>query len=100
MRLDSFPEDGNFPGSDPDLAFKHVIMEAGCDLVVLEPFGATGITPELAHSKAVAINHWLDNHWLDSKNNWHERWRGSITVAIEDPQWPRSRRSSSWAATR
>jgi predicted TIM-barrel fold metal-dependent hydrolase len=85
MRLDSFPEDGNFPGSDPDMAFKHVIMEAGCDLVILEPFGVTGITPELAHSKAVAINHWLDNHWLDSKNNWHQRWRGSISVAIEDP---------------
>src|ERR1700761_6966723 len=29
MRTDSFPSDGNFAGSDPDLALKHVIMEGG-----------------------------------------------------------------------
>ena len=40
MRLDSFPEDGDFPGSDPDLTFRHVIMEAGCDIVILEPLRA------------------------------------------------------------
>ena len=34
----------------------------------------------------VATNHWQANHWLDSHNNWHERWRGSICVAIEDPE--------------
>ena len=86
MRLDSFPEDGNFPGSDPALAFRHVIMEAGCDLAILEPLGPMNILPELSQSKAIATNHWLDNHWLDSKNNWHERWRGSICVAIDDPE--------------
>src|SRR6478672_987334 len=43
MRLDSFPEDGNFPGSDPDLAFRHVIMEAGCDIGILEPLGPMAI---------------------------------------------------------
>ena len=35
---------------------------------------------------SAATNEWLANHWLDSKNNWHERWRGSICVAIEDPE--------------
>src|SRR4051794_14498909 len=37
MRMDSFPQDGGFPGSDPDLAFRQVIMEAGCDIGILEP---------------------------------------------------------------
>ena len=33
-----------------------------------------------------AHNAWQAENWLDSKNNWHERWRGSICVAIEDPE--------------
>ncbi len=33
-----------------------------------------------------ALNDWQDNHWLDSHNNWHERWRGSICLAIEEPE--------------
>ena len=35
---------------------------------------------------SVALNHWQANHWLDSTNNWHERWRGSICLAIEEPE--------------
>ncbi len=85
MRLDSFPEDGGFAGSDPDLAFRQVIMEAGCDIVILEPLGPAMHLPELTQSFQIATNHWLVNHWLDSKTNWHERWRGSICVGIEDP---------------
>ena len=27
---------------------------------------------------------WAD--WLDRHNNWHERWRGSICGAVEDPE--------------
>ena len=37
MRLDSFPADGEFAGSDPDMAFKQLIMEAGSDIGILEP---------------------------------------------------------------
>ena len=37
MRADTFPADGQFPGSDPDLAFKQLIMEAGADIAILEP---------------------------------------------------------------
>ena len=37
------------------------------------------------HAFALALNNWQANHWLDGRNNWHERWRGSIAVAIEDP---------------
>ena len=32
-----------------------------------------------------ALNHWQHNHWLDSTGNWHQRWRGSICAAVEDP---------------
>jgi hypothetical protein len=38
---------------------------------------------------AIATNDWQAEHWLDSRNNWHERWRGSISAPIEhpDPRW-------------
>src|SRR3979490_1998941 len=29
MRTDTFPADGGFPGSDPDMAFRQLIVEAG-----------------------------------------------------------------------
>ena len=32
MRVGTFPADGEFAGSDPDLAFKRLIMEAGADV--------------------------------------------------------------------
>jgi len=84
MRLDTFPEDGGFPGSDPELAFRQVIMQAGSDIGILEPGGRSQIVPEHTQAGRIATNHWQANHWLDSKSNWHERWRGSICVAIED----------------
>ena len=37
MRMDTFPPDGEFPGSDPDMAFRQLIMEAGSDIAILEP---------------------------------------------------------------
>ena len=37
MRVDTFPADGEFAGSDPDLAFRQLIMEAGVDIAILEP---------------------------------------------------------------
>ena len=37
MRVDTFPADGEFAGSDPDLAFRQLIMEAGSDIAILEP---------------------------------------------------------------
>ena len=85
MRVDSFPADGEFACSDPDMAFRQLIMEAGVDIAVLEPLGATTRIPEASHAFACAVNEWQANHWLDSHNNWHQRWRGSIAVAIDDP---------------
>ena len=86
MRLDAFPPDGEFACSDPDLAFKQLIMEAGADIAILEPAAYPARFPEVQHAMSVALNDWQDNHWLDSHNNWHERWRGSICLAIEAPE--------------
>ena len=46
-----------------------------------------------------ALNDWQANHWLDSHNNWHERWRGSICAAIEAPEDGPSARSSAGSGT-
>jgi predicted TIM-barrel fold metal-dependent hydrolase len=86
MRMDTFPDDGNFAGSDPDLAFRHVIMDAGCDIAILEPGSPMDPTAEIATARATAINRWLDAEWLGGEGNWHQRWRGSICAAINDPQ--------------
>ncbi|SHM64632.1 amidohydrolase family protein [Cryptosporangium aurantiacum] len=86
MRVDAFPTDGGFPGSDPDMMFKQLIIEAGSDIAVLEPSSKFTRIPEASSAMCTATNEWLANHWLDSRNNWHQRWRGSICVSIEDPQ--------------
>lgn len=85
MRVDAFPTDGEFPGSDPDLAFRQLILEAGSDIAILEPTVRAARIPEATSAMATGINHWQANHWLDPVNNWHQRWRGSICVAVDDP---------------
>ena len=40
MRVDTFPTDGEFAGSDPELMFRQLIMEAGADIAILEPLAA------------------------------------------------------------
>lgn len=85
MRVDTFPADGEFPGSDPDLAFRQLIMEAGADIAILEPIHGACRVPEATAALCSATNTWLADHWLDGHHNWHERWRGSISVAIEEP---------------
>jgi predicted TIM-barrel fold metal-dependent hydrolase len=86
MRVDAFPPDGEFACSDPDMAFRQLIMEAGSDIAILEPAAYPARIPEAEHAINSALNHWQANHWLDSHNNWHERWRGSICVAVEAPE--------------
>jgi predicted TIM-barrel fold metal-dependent hydrolase len=85
MRTDAFPDDGGFPGSDPDMAFRQLIMEAGSDIGILEPGSRGHIIPEVTQAGKMATNRWLAAEWLDGHNNWHGRWRGSICVAVEDP---------------
>ena len=55
-------------------------MEAGADIAILEPAAYPARFPEVNHAMSCALNDWQANHWLDSHNNWHERWRGSICV--------------------
>jgi predicted TIM-barrel fold metal-dependent hydrolase len=86
MRVDTFPPDGGFAGSDPDMAFRQLIMEAGVDIAILEPLAGAMRLPEASHAFAGALNEWQADRWLDSRHNWHERWRGSIAVAIDNPQ--------------
>jgi uncharacterized protein len=86
MRADAFPVNGEFPCSDPDMAFRQLIMEAGSDIAILEPAAYPARLPEAQHAMSAALNDWQANHWLDSHNNWHERWRGSICAAIEEPE--------------
>lgn len=86
MRVDTFPENGEFPGSDPDMAFRQLIMDAGSDIVILEPTVKATRLPEATAAMATGVNGWLNAQWLDSHNNWHQRWRGSICVAIDDPR--------------
>jgi predicted TIM-barrel fold metal-dependent hydrolase len=85
MRVDAFTKDGGFPGSDPDLAFRQLILEAGSDIAILEPGVKMARLPEYTQALCAGYNHWLDECWLDSTNNWHQRWRGSICAAAEDP---------------
>ncbi|MDT5020115.1 MAG: uncharacterized protein QOI33_639, partial [Mycobacterium sp.] len=86
MRIDAFPPDGEFACSDPDMAFRQLIMEAGSDIAILEPAAYPARLPEAQHAMSAALNEWQAHHWLDGHNNWHERWRGSICAAIEEPQ--------------
>jgi uncharacterized protein len=85
MRTDSFPDDGNFAGSDPGLTFRQLIMEAGSDIAILGPLNGGGQTDEESHALSVATNLWQAACWLDGENNWHQRYRGSISAAIEMP---------------
>lgn len=85
MRVDAFPSDGSFPGSDPDLMFRQLVIEAGSDIAILEPGIKMARLPEATSALCTATNHWLDECWLDNHNNWHQRWRGSICAAAEDP---------------
>ena len=96
MRVDAFPSNGEFPCSDPDMAFRQLIMEAGSDIAILEPAAYPARIPEAQHAMSAALNDWQANHWLDSHNNWHQRWRGSICAAIEDPE-ASAREIEKWA---
>ena len=77
-----FPPDGEFAGSDPDLASQ--AADHGGRRGHRDP-RTRGVSRPRPRGQlrrcASALNHWQANHWLDSHNNWHERWRGSICVA-------------------
>jgi predicted TIM-barrel fold metal-dependent hydrolase len=85
MRTDTFPDDGNFAGSDPDLMYRQLLIEGASDIAILGPQNFDGQTDEERTAAHGAVNRWQDACWLDSRNNWHQRYRGSIMIAHEDP---------------
>lgn len=86
-RLDSFPDDGNPPGSDPELVRKHVFEGIGVDYIILIPTSSINIIPNPAHAAVVARawNDWQMDTWL-GKYNPHGRFKGSIVVAPQNPE--------------
>ncbi|MRJ75471.1 amidohydrolase family protein [Aeromicrobium sp. SMF47] len=87
MRVDAFPDDGEFAGTDPHMTFRQVVMESGSDIVILGPTTlSAGQTEEEVHAIAQATNLWQDRCWLDGENNWHQRFRGSIMAAADAPE--------------
>lgn len=87
MRVDSFPDDGEFACSDPDLAFRQLVLDSGSDVVMLGPTtGGMGDTEEEVTAMAAATNLWQEAHWLDPVNNWHGRFYGSICANITEPE--------------
>ena len=69
-------------GSDPDLAFRQLILEAGSDIAILEPGLRMARLPEASQAYAAGMTQWLVDHWLDGTNNWHQRWRGSLRAGF------------------
>ncbi|MDP3950425.1 MAG: amidohydrolase family protein [Microbacterium sp.] len=97
MRVDSFPDDGEFACTDPDLAFRQLVLESGSDLVILGPTsGGGGDTEEEVTAMAAATNKWQEVHWLDRENNWHGRFFGSICANIAEPE-RAAREIETWA---
>lgn len=86
MRVDSFPDDGEFACSDPTMAFRQLVLDSGSDAVILGPTsGGGGDTDEEVSAMAAATNLWQESNWLDSENNWHGRFFGSICANITEP---------------
>ena len=67
MRVDTFPDDGEFACTDPDLALRQAIMEAGADIAVLEPVHSYCRTTEATAALTYAHNAWQAEHWLDGR---------------------------------
>lgn len=85
MRTDAFPGDGNCAGSDPDLLFEQLIRGAGSDIAILAPLITVGHTEQETQYICEGLNRWLEACWLHDSTNWHGRYRGSISAAVDDP---------------
>ncbi|QQK76603.1 amidohydrolase [Salicibibacter cibarius] len=87
LRLDALPEKGGAPGSDPDFLREQLINQFGIDYAILLPIPNITMwpNPTMAADLARAYNQWLADKWLDN-NNFDGRFKGSITVAPQDPQ--------------
>lgn len=87
MRVDAFPDDGEFACSDPALAFQQLVLDSGSDLIMLGPTsGGMGDSDEEVTAMAAATNLWQDSAWLNKEDNWHGRFYGSICANITEPE--------------
>jgi len=97
MRVDSFPGDGEFACSDPDLAFRQLIMESGSDIAILGPTAhGGGDTDEELTAMAAATNRWQQACWLEGEANRHGRFYGSLCANITEPE-QAAREIETWA---
>jgi len=83
LRVDAAPPGGGLAGSDPDFAAKQLLLDAGVSIATLEPMCDAQL-PQAEHVLKSTYNDWLADVWL-GRNNWHGRWRGSISVSAQVP---------------
>jgi predicted TIM-barrel fold metal-dependent hydrolase len=83
-RLDSFPESGNPPGSEPEMVYQQLLQDAGVDLAILVPEMRYTGDPAINAALAQAFNTWVAETWLD-KWNLDNRFFGTISVSLDDP---------------
>jgi predicted TIM-barrel fold metal-dependent hydrolase len=86
-RLDARPPDGGPSGSDPDFLREQLLNTFGHAYAILLPRAFCNLhpDPDLGTAIAAAYNDWLADTWL-SKYNADGIFKGSITVAHQDPQ--------------
>ncbi|RIK38821.1 MAG: amidohydrolase [Chloroflexi bacterium] len=86
-RLDAVPPGGGPSGSDPDFLREQLLDTFGHAYAILLPraFCNQHPDPDLGTAIAAAYNDWLADTWL-SKYNQDGVFKGSITIAHQDPQ--------------
>lgn len=94
MRVDAFPPGGGFAGTDPEHAAQQLLVDAGVSIATLEPMCDAQL-PEHEHVLKATYNDWLADVWLND-NNRHGRWRGSISVSAQTPDFA-AREIERWA---
>jgi len=85
MRMDLMGPNGEAPATNPVVSAHELLDAYAIDRAILIPQDAQAIgvfpDPDVAIEFAAAINRWIADKWLSSDS----RWRGTITVAIQDP---------------
>jgi predicted TIM-barrel fold metal-dependent hydrolase len=86
-RLDAVPPNGGPSGSDPDFLREQLLNTFGHAYAILLPRAFCNLhpDPDLGTAIAAAYNDWLADTWL-SKYNADGIFKGSITIAHQDPQ--------------
>jgi predicted TIM-barrel fold metal-dependent hydrolase len=88
LRKDAIPPDGEMPGSDPGFMGEHLLDGYGVNAAVLTGGGtAMGLSswsnPHYARELTRAFNDHLVDVWLGGD----ERYFGSISLALQVPEW-------------